>query len=141
MGDEKPDSGDIKITVSRLQQFQSKVLQPMVDELAGNEHVRELSYVLDEKTRSLLAGSESFQPAKVLMDRYESATGTAPTLHTQFQELRTSLERLNKNIGDVVRIALAGEDENIKLSTELSAYQLGVIFGGKPAAGPGTGGS
>ncbi|MCK2239946.1 MULTISPECIES: hypothetical protein [unclassified Crossiella] len=127
--------GDITITVARLQQFQAKVLQPMVNDLAGNEHVRELSYVLDEKTRSLLAGSETFQPAKVLMDRYESATGTAPTLHAQFQSLRTSLETLNRNITSVVKIAESGEDENIKLSTELSAYQLSVVLGGKPATG------
>ncbi|MEU5692062.1 hypothetical protein [Actinosynnema sp. NPDC020468] len=138
------DSGDIKITISFLREFQEKVLTTMVKELQTNPSIVELSRLkggTTDKNRHLLAGSELWPPAKLLMDRYESVTGTAPTLYAQIEDMTKFLVTLDGNITQAVKIALAGEDENIKLSTELSAPQLQQIFGTGGTSGGGTGGN
>ncbi|EME62745.1 hypothetical protein [Amycolatopsis decaplanina] len=133
---EKPDSGDIKITVSFLQRFQDEVLQNMVEELNTNKDVAELALTVGSTTgkRRLLAGSEAWEPAKLLIEKYEApGTGTGPTLYAQVDAIRNQLITLNDNITYVVGIAMSGEDENIKLSTELNMSQLGEIFATNPA--------
>jgi len=142
---EKPDSGNIKITVSFLRNFQQSVLQPMVDDLTTNESVIELSRTKGGQALRLLAGNPEWLPAKELMDKYQGPSGTAPTLYAQIETMRTSLITLNANILQVVRIAESGEDEAIKLTTELTSTQLGSIFstGGNTTGGgtgPGTNG-
>jgi hypothetical protein len=134
---EKPDSGDIKITVSFLRDFQSKVLQGMVDELNTNPHVAELALTVGTTPgkRRLLAGSEGWEPARLLIEKYEAPTGTGPTLYTQIDAIKKQLITLNDNISSVVEIAMSGEDENIKLSTELNMSQLGEILAANPAPG------
>ncbi|WP_037310383.1 hypothetical protein [Amycolatopsis orientalis] len=139
---DKPDSGDIKITVSFLRDFQTTVLQKMVTELEGNKDVSELELTANNPTgkRRLLAGSETWEPAKLLMERYEGkGTGTAPSLWTQVDVIKKRLIELNTSITEVVRIALSGEDENIKLSTELNMSQIGEILAIKPPSSTGTG--
>lgn len=138
MADE-PDSGDIKITVSFLQDFQTKVLQKMVTDLENSKDFQELELVANNPTgkRRLLAGAEIWEPAKLLMEKYEGkGTGTAPTLWTQVDVIRKRLVQLNANITEVVRIANSGEDENIKLSTELNMSQIGDILGVNSPAPP-----
>ncbi|ANN16145.1 hypothetical protein SD37_11180 [Amycolatopsis orientalis] len=139
---DKPDSGDIKITVSFLRDFQTTVLQKMVTELEGNKDVSELELTANNPTgkRRLLAGSETWEPAKLLMERYEGkGAGTAPSLWTQVDVIKKRLIELNSSITEVVRIALSGEDENIKLSTELDMSQIGEILALKPPPSTGTG--
>ncbi|HET6288619.1 MAG TPA: hypothetical protein VFG15_17960 [Amycolatopsis sp.] len=141
MADE-PDSGDIKITVSFLRDFQSKVLQGMVDELDTNPHVAELALTMGSAKgeRRLRAGSEAWEPAKLLIEKYEApGTGTGPSLHAQVSAIKEQLVKLNASITYVVGIAMSGEDENIKLSTELNMSQLGVILGTAPPPPGGTG--
>ncbi|MEV6907501.1 hypothetical protein [Amycolatopsis sp. NPDC051071] len=133
------DSGDIKITVSFLQDFQSNVLQKMVTDLEANKDVQELALAANNPTgkRRLLAGAEIWEPAKLLMEKYEGkGTGTAPSLWTQVDLIQKRLVQLNANITEVVRIANSGEDENIKLSTELNMSQVGEILGANPAPSP-----
>ncbi|MFI7122128.1 hypothetical protein [Amycolatopsis sp. NPDC049868] len=135
----KPDSGDIKITVSFLRDFQSKVLQKMVDDLETNPHVAELALTVGSAKgqRRLLAGSESWEPAKLLIEKYEApTTGTGPSLYTQIDAIKNQLIKLNDNITYVVGLAMSGEDENIKLSTELNMSQLGEILATAPAPPP-----
>ncbi|OXM52250.1 hypothetical protein [Amycolatopsis alba] len=141
---EKPDSGDIKITVSFLQRFQNEVLQTMVDELSTNKDIAELALTVGSATgkRRLLAGAETWEPARLLIEKYEApGTGTGPTLYAQVDAIRNQLITLNDNITYVVGIAIKGEDENIKLSTELNMSQLGEIFATTPAPAPGGAGT
>ncbi|WP_410657417.1 hypothetical protein [Amycolatopsis sp. lyj-112] len=141
---DKPDSGDIKITVSFLKDFQSGVLQKMVTELEASKDLAELQLAANNPTgkRRLLAGAETWEPAKLLMEKYEGKSGTAPTLWTQVDVIQKRLVQLNENISEVLRIADLGEDENIKLSTELNMSQLGEILGTKPPSPPaGNGGN
>ncbi len=139
MADE-PDSGDIKITISFLQKFQSEVLRKLVTDLETSKDVQELALAANNPTgkRRLLAGVETWEPAKLLIEKYEGKTGTAPTLWTQVDLIQKRLVQLDTNISEAVRIATSGEDENIKLSTELTMSQVGEILGATPAP-PGTG--
>ncbi|WP_410580700.1 hypothetical protein [Amycolatopsis sp. lyj-108] len=140
---DKPDSGDIKITVSFLRDFQSKVLQKMVDELETDPHVAELALTVGSAKgqRRLLAGSEAWEPARLLIEKYEKpTTGTGPSLHAQVDAIKNQLVTLNDRIIQVVGIAMNGEDENIKLSTELNMSQLGEILATAPAPTPAPGG-
>lgn len=135
----EPDSGDIKITVSFLKEFQSGVLKPIVDELNTDPNIAELRETKSSAAgkRRLWAGNEAlFEPARVLIERYESATGTAPTLYTQVESMQKYLDTLHANISQVVRLAETGEDENIKLTTELNVQQLGAILGAGPTTPP-----
>ncbi|WP_414941842.1 hypothetical protein [Amycolatopsis sp. cmx-11-51] len=125
------DSGDIKITISFLKDFQDKVLRKMVDDLLKDPNVAELAQTVNSAAgkRRLLAGSEAWEPARLLIEKYEApTTGTAPTLYNQVDAIRKQLITLNENISYVVDIAEKGEDENLKLSTELNMSQLGEIF-------------
>ncbi|AUI57251.1 hypothetical protein [Amycolatopsis sp. BJA-103] len=136
---DKPDSGDIKITPGFLKDFQDKVLQKMVDDLVKDPNVAELAQTLTSAAgkRRLLAGSEAWEPARLLIEKYEaSPAGTAPSLYNQVEAIRKQLITLNENISYVVDIAEKGEDENLKLSTELNMSQLGEIFTTTPAPPP-----
>ncbi|MFC3452143.1 hypothetical protein [Amycolatopsis speibonae] len=141
---EKPDSGDIKITVSFLQKFQNEVLQTMVEELNTNKDIAELALTVGSTAgkRRLLAGSEAWEPARLLIEKYEApTTGTGPSLYAQVDSIRNQLITLNDNITYVVGLAMSGEDENIKLSTELNMSQLGEILATAPAPAPAPGGA
>nr|WP_221472694.1 hypothetical protein [Amycolatopsis umgeniensis] len=121
-----------------MKDFQEKVLQKMVDDLVKDPNVAELAQTLTSAKgkRRLLAGSEDWEPARLLIEKYESTTGTAPTLYNQVDAIRKQLITLNENISYVVAIAEKGEDENLKLSTELNMSQLGEIFTTTPAPPP-----
>ncbi|MER7859251.1 hypothetical protein ABTX61_09120 [Amycolatopsis japonica] len=152
----KPDHGDIKITVSFLKEFQANVLQPMVDELDTNVYVLEIGQAESSGpgARRLLPGSEAWDPAKQLIERYEGATGTARTLYVQVKAIREKLVGLNQRITQAVKDVTDGEYENLKLTTELDLGQVNVILTGgsgstgtpapvpvpSPAPGPGTSG-
>ncbi|OXM48476.1 hypothetical protein CFP71_32435 [Amycolatopsis thailandensis] len=136
---DKPDSGDIKITVSFLKEFQSGVLQNMVTELESNKDYEELRLTANNTTgkRRLLAGSEAWEPAKLLMDKYELAgKGTAPTLWAQVEVIKERLIQLNRNITTVVEVAEKGEHENIQLANELDMSVLGQVFQTSPTPPP-----
>lgn len=138
------DSGDIKITVSFLKDFQSGVLEKMITELEENKDLAELQLAANNPTgkRRLLAGAEAWEPAKLLMEKYEGKAGTAPTLWAQVDVIQERLVRLSESISGVLREAENGENENIKLSTELNMSLLGEILGTKPPSPPaGNGGN
>ncbi|RSM75426.1 hypothetical protein DL991_27440 [Amycolatopsis sp. WAC 01375] len=137
------DSGDIKITVSFLKDFQSGVLEKMVTELEENKYLAELQLAANNPTgkRRLLAGAEAWEPAKLLMEKYEGKAGTAPTLWAQVDVIQKRLVRLSESISDVLRVAENGENENIKLSTELNMSQLGEILGVDSPPPTGNGGN
>ncbi|WP_063798751.1 hypothetical protein [Nocardia sp. NRRL S-836] len=137
----EPNSGDIKITPAFLRTFQVE-LEKMLGELEGNHGIAELALTkggVSGENRRLLPGNEMWLAAKQLGDKYQGASGTAPTLYAQIESMRTYIKDLNDNINEVVRIAETGEEEALSMTTELNTNQLSEIF--RPTTGAGTGGN
>ncbi|SDP97459.1 hypothetical protein [Lentzea jiangxiensis] len=147
---DKPDSSDIKITPQFLRDFQGKVLGPLILELNDHPSIVELRNTLNSAAgkRRLLAGSEKWDPARILIDRYEGAKGTAPTLCTQIDAIKLYLVGLDEKITAVLDKVARVESNNFDLTSELNSQEIAwVLTPGAPSnpgpgptpPGPGTG--